>query len=55
MGELEQIIAVWALRELKKKNEEKKVDASYTVCDRRNGGLFWTASEDLRRDEAKFF
>jgi hypothetical protein len=51
MLELEDIIAVWAQRELRK----KKMWPHPIICDTRNNGLFWIIFEDLRRDKAKFF
>jgi hypothetical protein len=59
MLELEEMIAVWTLRELKQKRRRRrrrrrKMCVNLMVCDRRNNGLVWTAFEDLRRDEAKF-
>ena len=54
MLELEEIIALWARRELKKE-KRRNVGAPYIICDGRNNGLLWTIVEDLRRDEAKFF
>jgi hypothetical protein len=53
MLELEEVVAVWVLRELKKKI--RKMWVHPIIGDRRNKGLFWTIFEDLRRDEAKFF
>jgi len=41
--------------EKQKQNKKKNVDSSYNMCGRRNGGLFWTIFEDLRRDEGRFF
>jgi ribosomal protein L20 len=55
MLELEEIIALWARRELEKKKERfREMWVRPIICDRRNKGLFWTVLEDLRRDEAKF-
>lgn len=51
MLELEDITAVWAQRELRK----KRMWPHPVICDRRNNGLFWIIFEDLRRDKAKFF
>jgi hypothetical protein len=50
-------IAVWVLRELKRKGEGGKSVGALcnTVYDRQNEGLFWTIFEDPRRDETKFF
>jgi hypothetical protein len=39
----------------KQKENKKNVDSSNNMCGRRNGGLFWTIFEDLRRDEGRFF
>ena len=50
MLELEEIIAVWARRELKKK---KKCGCTL-ICDRGDSGVFGTIFGDLRRDEAEF-
>jgi hypothetical protein len=41
--------------EKQKEKKKKNVDSSYNMCGRRNGGLFWTIFEDLRRDEGGFF
>lgn len=52
------IIAVWVLRELKKKGGgEKSVDAwvHSVIYDRQDEMSFRTIFEDPRRDEAKFF
>jgi hypothetical protein len=54
MLELEEMVAVWTLRELKQKNRRRrKMWVNSMICDRRNNGLVWTAFEGLRRDEAK--
>jgi hypothetical protein len=50
--ELGEIIAVWDLRQLKKKG--RKMWGDPIICDGRNNGLFWAVFEDLRRDEEKF-
>jgi hypothetical protein len=54
--ELDVIIDVWARRGLKKKMEwGRKMGAQPVICDRRNNGLFWTISEDLRREKGEVF
>jgi hypothetical protein len=47
MLELEEIIAVWALRELKKKNR-RKMWMHPIICNSNKKGVFWTIFEDLR-------
>jgi hypothetical protein len=56
MLELEEMIPVWTLRELKQKNRRRrrrKMWVNSMICERRNNGLVWSAFEGLRRDEAK--
>jgi hypothetical protein len=52
---LEEIIFVWARRELEQKEKRTETWVHPIICDRRKNRLFWTIFEDLRRDEAKIF
>ena len=48
--ELEEIIAVWVRRDLKKTKNIRKMWVQPIICDRRDNGLFWTIFEDLSVD-----